>query len=763
MRRFTIYKSPKAQRGEDCTYEKYLEIANAQWLLDLCKRIADTEDADKRGELKKGLPVITWQAAFDGRRVAKEAKPSGLFMLDIDHVDDPFALYREKVCKRIKELGIVYVGKTASCHGLRIVAKCRPNLNTIEECQRWLSSNLNVEFDGVCKDWARCSFLVHDSYTYFMNANEIWQEEPADGEVYSLDGAFKPNLEMEKALDEAASHEEFNNQTEGLFGGPKDYKGIPYERIAHEWMEYTGGEPVEGDRNNRVFKLATRMRYITDFNAATMLRVIPSYGLPNEEMKSIIRSAILQPRAADMPKDMQEVLDRIDKKIKLGEDAEEEIPEIITDTKVLPPMPPVIKQWVEVAPDDFKEAVALCQLPVLGALGSRLRSEYLDGKMHSPSFQVSLEAPQASGKSFLVMLANYELKAVLQHDEIARAKEREYQEKMRAIASTKAKVKPEDLPEKPNVIIRYVPATMSITMLLKRMEGAQGLHLFALAEEIDTVTRAFKRGFSNFSEALRVSFDNSMYGQDYASETSWSGNVELFYNCLFSGTPKAMRRFYPDVEDGLVSRVLFVTLPDQFGKPMPKWEAFSEGQKHIVDLGLERLNEISLVGDEVQPEHVMKMNWLNKAMAEWIKKQQLEAVDQNDRTRDVFCRRSAVVGFRAGMLAWFLWGEAPTPTVRRNVTKFAIWVANCMLNQHLLRFNIESVNSNTNRWENLLKQLPNEFTRAQLEEVARREGVDTSTRDILYKWKLNGCIEAIEKGRGVTNKKIEVKFKKLQK
>lgn len=763
MRRFTIYKSPKAQRGEDCTYEKYLEVANAQWLLSFCKRIAATEDADERGELKKRLPVVTWQAAFDGRRVAQEAKPSGLFMLDIDHVDDPFALYSEKVCKRVKELGIVYVGKTASCHGLRIVAKCRPNLNTIEECQRWLSSNLKVEFDGVCKDWARCSFLVHDSYTYFMNANEIWQEEPAEGEVYSLDGAFKPNLEMEKALDEAVKEEDVSDQTEGLFGGPTDYKGIPYERIAHEWMEYTGGEPVEGDRNNRVFKLATRMRYITDFNAATMLRVLPSYGLPIDEMKSIIRSAILQPRAADMPKDMQEVLDRIDKKIKLGEDAEEEIPEIITDTRVLPPMPPVIRQWVDVAPDDFKEAVALCQLPILGALGSRLRSEYLDGKMHSPSFQVSLEAPQASGKSFLVMLANYELKAVLQHDEIARAKEREYQEKMRAIASTKAKVKPEDLPEKPNVIIRYVPATMSITMLLKRMEGAQGLHLFALAEEIDTVTRAFKRGFSNFSEALRVSFDNSMYGQDYASETSWSGNVELFYNCLFSGTPKAMRRFYPDVEDGLVSRVLFVTLPDQFGKPMPKWEAFSDGQKHIVDLGLERLNEISIVGDEVQPEHVMKMNWLNKAMAEWIKKQQLEAVDQNDRTRDVFCRRSAVVGFRAGMLAWFLWGEAPTPTVRRNVTKFAIWVANCMLNQHLLRFNIESVNSNTNRWENLLKQLPVEFTRAQLEEVARHEGVDTSTRDILYKWKLNGCVEAIEEGRIKGNKKANVKFKKLQK
>ena len=60
---------------------------------------------------------------------------------------------------------------------MRIVAKCLPTVHTIEECQRWLASNLKVEFDGVCKDWARCSFLVHDSYTYYMDAKAIWQDE----------------------------------------------------------------------------------------------------------------------------------------------------------------------------------------------------------------------------------------------------------------------------------------------------------------------------------------------------------------------------------------------------------------------------------------------------------------------------------------------------------------------------------------------------------------------------------------------------------
>lgn len=764
---FSIFHSPKAQKGEICTYERYLQISNDPQLLNLCNLIAAEEDSDKRGELKKKLPVITWQASFDGKRLAKQAKPSGLFMLDIDHVEEPGKMFSEKIASRIKELGIVYVGMTASRHGIRIVARCLPTLKTIEECQRWLASNLKIEFDGVCKDWARCSFLVHDSYTYYMNAKAIWQESPAEGTVYSLDGAYKPNLEFEKALEPTPKNES-TDQREGLFGGPTDYKGIPYERIAKEWLDYTGGEPTEGERNARLYKLALRMRYITDFNEATMLRVMPRYGLPEEEMRSLIHSASSTTRAADLPKDLQDVLQKIDKQIKLGESYEEdELPEIITDTEKVPSLPPLLRQWWEIAPDDFKKPVTLCQLPILGALGSRLRAKYIDGQIHSPSFQVSLEAPQASGKSFIVRLVNYELAQMMESDESQRQKEREYSEKVSEMKMLNIKVnadnKDQILGTKPKGIIRYVPATMSITKLLMRMEAAQGLHLFALAEEIDTVLKAFKRGFSSFSDALRVSFDNGLYGQDYASDNSFSGIIPLYYNTLFSGTPKAMCRFYPDVEDGLVSRVLFVNLPDQFGKPMPVWKEFDGKQKQIVDIALTRLNEITLQGSEVQPEHLMRMEWLNKAMASWVVSQQQEAVRSEDRTRDIFCRRSAVIGFRAGMLAWFLWEEKNTPTIRRNVINFAIWVANCMLNQHLLRFNVKSTHSNVNQWEDVFALLKDEFTRDELEHALASQSVDTPIKQVLYKWRLLGIIEAVEVGRqGKNNKKTTVKFKKIK-
>jgi hypothetical protein len=196
---------------------------------------------------------------------------------------------------------------------------------------------------------------------------------------------------------------------------------------------------------------------------------------------------------------------------------------------------------------------------------------------------------------------------------------------------------------------------------------------------------------------------------------------------------------------------------------MPVWDLFNEEQKRIVDTALTRLNEMTLRGDEIMPEFELKMPFLNKAMQAWITAQQIEAVNQNDRTRDVFCRRAAVIGFRAGMLAYFLYdAKRPTPQIRKNVVKFATWVANNVLNQHLLRFNVVGTGSNINRWEEVLTELKDEFTRLELERVLRKHNIDTLPRQVLYKWKLAGLVEAVEKGRGENGKKTDVKFKKIK-
>jgi hypothetical protein len=637
---------------------------------------------------------------------------------------------------------------TPSQHGLRLVVRMRPEFATIAEAQKWLSEQIGWECDAACKDLARASYVVPKEYVYFLNPGLFT-------EVGVLRQAQEPVLRQaqEPAVGFVPPHDAGDCGSAPAMK-TLSFKGVPLADICHEWLLQTGGEPEEGERNDRLHKLALRLRHITDFNEATMLAVMPRYGLSEEEMKSLIHSACVAQRTS-RPRDLQPVLDKLMQPEQPDNEeddfADEEVVSLNEQINNLDfTLPPLIKQIASTAPDDFVAACVLCQLPMLGTLASKLRAQYLDGRMHSPSFQVSLEAPQASGKSFMTRIAEMLMAPVRARDEEERQKEQEYLEKLNELKVTNVKVtaknRDELLGQKPKGIIRYVPATISITKLLQRLDNARGLHLFALAEEIDTVTKAFKRGFSSYGDLLRVAFDNGLYGQDYASTESFSGLVTAYYNTLFSGTPNAMRRFYPDVEDGLVSRVCFVMLPDQFGKPMPVWGELKEKDREEVMRQLERLDRVSIVENTVQPDHVMDMTFLNKDLKKWLTEQQEEAVRTNDRTRDVFCRRSAVVGFRAGMLAWFLYGEKSTPLNRRRTCAFARWVANQMLTQHLLRFEIDGTGSNLNRWEDVFEQLNEEFAREDVQNILKANGVSSPVRTVLYKWRLLGCIKPTEFG-----------------
>ena len=55
-------------------------------------KLLDGQDPEELSRLKKQLPIITPHACRflgDGKRKSANAVPSGLVMLDIDHIDDP--------------------------------------------------------------------------------------------------------------------------------------------------------------------------------------------------------------------------------------------------------------------------------------------------------------------------------------------------------------------------------------------------------------------------------------------------------------------------------------------------------------------------------------------------------------------------------------------------------------------------------------------------------------------------------------------------
>ena len=174
---FSIYSSVKSQQAQDCTYEKFNEVGVSPIVINLCKAIADELDHDKRSALKKQLPIITFQARFDGPRKNALAQPSGFYIFDGDGIDDPHSFYIANVARRLEELEILYAGMTPSCHGIRLVARMRPEFASIADAQQWLGAQIGWECDPQCKDLARASYAVPHSYVYYLN-RALFEDDP---------------------------------------------------------------------------------------------------------------------------------------------------------------------------------------------------------------------------------------------------------------------------------------------------------------------------------------------------------------------------------------------------------------------------------------------------------------------------------------------------------------------------------------------------------------------------------------------------------
>lgn len=767
---FDIFPYTRATKGQRCDLDAYLRSTTDEHVVRIAKALQTETDPEKRSELKKNLPAITWQASFrDHKRSNANAIPSGLFMLDIDHTDDMTHAVIDKAMSMVDELGIVYIAKSISGKGVRIVALCHKEFTTLEECQRWLAEKLEVEYDAACKDFARLSYCVPQEYVFFCS-NMIFDEKAMPWVRYEVNAPEQPT----RATGQTSIVEQFGEK-EPSVGQERDvqteYHGLALKDIAVEWLEYSGGMPQKGERNQRLYNCAFQLKYICDFDEEALFSALPDCGLSVAERRQIVHSACGGPRSnCTMPKTLQAVIKKMqsDKAVQDIFESEDENalePAIasfadVFATSEVPDLPPIWSHFYKIAPDDFKLATMLCLLPFLGTLASRLRAKYRGREIHSPSFLVTLEAPQAQGKSFIKILDEMCLGKLKEEDAKQRAAEREWREYRKLVKDLGTKLTKKEsqdfMESKPEVHIRYVAPTMSITELLRKMDAANGLHLFAMSTEIDTVYKAQKRDFSNFSDVLRKAFDNDEIGQDYASDSSWSGIVRLYYNCIYSGTPRAVRRFYPDVEDGLISRVLFVTIPDQTFKQTDVFGTFKQKELEDLNYHLERLNAVSVVDGEAQPEHLLKLDFLTRHMMKWVVAQQKFALANDDVTRDTFCRRSAVMGFRAGMIAFYLWDEVTTPTMMRKVKNFATWIANCALRQYLLRFKIEHDTRSTFKFRDLYDQLPDEFDYKRLRALVESMDVRTKPNDIVYRWRLGGRLEEKGSGKNKTFKKVKL-------
>ncbi len=754
--KFGISNNVKSRVVRECTPELLRQALDSPLVARVCAEIEDALEAVRRGEMskddfetlkaarKKMLPVITPHATFrSGRRTNAEAVASGLSMYDVDHIPDPRGYYDEKVRGREAELGIVLAHVTPSTEGLRLLFVIPRAGMAPDEAQRWMSARLgDAAYDGAVKDLARCSFLVPREYVLYLDEERLFA--PAVPPVGTHHGASDDD-----------AHANDTPQTDAPWCVPT-FKGIPYSQIIQQWFKLAGGEPVPGERNDKLHRLASHLRYITDNNEALLLQVMPRYGLSEEEMKGLIHSAC-SAKWYSMPKMLKEALENEERRMKNEESlrneelrikneestAEDENSSFGGEADILHSslpkrLPALIKLLVSRTPDVYKPAVAHAVFPSLGAHLHKVRFRYIDNVEHEATLMNVLMAGTGAGKDCISEPINRIMADIRRRDEDNLRREREWKNEVTSKGANKDKrQRPEGL------IIQEIDADMTNPAFVMRMAEADGHFLYTKLNEIDQfdALRGSGRGGQQF-QIMCLAFDpGNRYGQTRVGAQSVTEKVTVRFNWNASTTIQKGRRYFSKVlTDGPISRINFCTIPErEIGADMPVYgtydAAFDEELRPYIE------NLVKAQGLIECPQAYKLAQKLKEECADFARLSQSRVYENLSFRANVIAYLKACVLYVANGCRWdktfedfIRWSLQYDLACKMEFFGDAIEAA----------MNMPAPDPHKPGRRNLLTLLPDDFSFDQAVRVRQEAGLDAKgTSHMLSQWKLRGYITII--------------------
>jgi hypothetical protein len=711
----------------------YRQLLTENHVEEILTDVKQNKNLDRKKELPVWLPLA--ECFTNGVRKAEDAVASGLYFLDIDEkglTEQLWNKVREE--NLIEEFRIVYFAESAG-GGTHIWAWRTPGLSIEEDIQK-LASRLGVSYDSHVTDLARCCFMVSEQYVKLLDPIVF---EPLTEEQRQLYAQPVVSKVSQTSVNEECSmvcSAEGRLLPTGCKNGQcsmvngqcsMSYKGIPYEKIVQAllWKLGYGDAPAEGERNTALYTMSRYLRFICDFDEQKLFQILPHWGLSDHEVLSTIKSAVGSVRPTDMPSQMKEVLSSLGAAMESGSEPVDDSP----ITPVEDELPGILQDLSDHAPEEFKEATLMAAMPMLGTLATGIQARYRDGKMNSASFIVDIEAPQATGKSFVDNEFELLMDPIIKQDEVEWQKE---------IAYSLAKKNGDDV-ENPCSQIRIIEPNIGVSAFLERALYAKGKHLFTYAPEIETVLKNNKGGaWTEKNDLFRLAYDNKPWGQHRISKDSFSGKVTLYYNMVMCGTPNKCRAFFADAESGLVSRVTPVILPDMVGAKMPHFKVWTKDEEEKV-----KRQCLCLMDEEGEVD----LPLINKAIEEWDEGKRQEYLQTLRYSLDVFRRRAALNGFRAGIIAYLLEGRQET----ERAIQFALWYAERCLHYQLLIYGdkIDALHNGmlTTRASKgnvrYLDALPKEFTKEDLVSLRLSNNESPVVKTIICRWGKEGLIEKL--------------------
>ncbi len=760
--KFGISNNVKSRVVRECTPELFHQAMRSELVAEVCAEIADGLERLRRGELtkeeydtlkaglKKRLPIFTPHATFkNGRRLNADAIPSGLSMYDVDHLPNPRGYWEQKR-QELEARGVmryvVLAHITPSTEGLRLFFIIPAGMD-LAEAQRWMSRQMgDGNYDVSVKDYARSSFVVPEGYVLYLDEERLFNEELRMKNEEWTDAttchAERSETEPKHLTDadgrsfaEAQDDKEGEAPTAPLLrkGGVSEmcFKGIPYSQIIQQWFKLAGGEPVQGERNDKLHRLASHLRYIADNDEALLLQVMPRYGLSEEEMRGLIHSAC-SAKWYSMPRMLKEALNNGELKIENGEwpaDDEDNNSQLSILNSSLPKrLPALIKLLVSRTPDVYKPAVAHAIFPSLGAHLHRVRFKYIDNVEHEATLMNVLMAGTGAGKDCISEPINRIMADIRRRDEDNLRREREWKNEVTSKGANKDKrQRPEGL------IIQEIDADMTNPAFVMRMAEADGHFLYTKLNEIDQfdALKGTGRAGQQF-QIMCLAFDpGNRYGQTRVGVQSVTEKVTIRFNWNAATTIQKGKRYFSKVlTDGPISRINFCTIPErEIGADMPVYgtydAAFDEELRPYIE------NLVKAQGLIDCPQAFKLAQTLKEECADFARLSQSRVYENLSFRANVIAYLKACVLYVANGCRW-----------DKTFEEFIRWSLQYDLACKMEFFgaDIEEAQAaggarNKKGPRNLLELLPDEFTYQDALQVRLQVGMgEKGTQNMLWQW-----------------------------
>ena len=702
------------------TREDWERMRREQWLIDMCRRIANGDE-----KLKAKLPVWTPSCAefADNHRAIKDAlKPLRRLMFDFDQKGHSQEILKESLRLQKEGKWEILLVEESVRKGTHVLITLPEGMSP-QEAQNNFSHDVGFQADPALKDIARCIYMVPESYTLYVG-----------------EGLFLPSTvtvtqsEAKSLMDTKVNETEMLRRDAPLDDTtyPTSYEDIDYKEIIEVLEEQMGGKPDIGSRNNFIFSMACHLRYICNDDPLWIAQVLPDYGEEKQKFLATVKSACLRIQTKMMPRIMKRTLAICRKNSALTTQSQ-------GDTQLPPEMPkvlpPLIRLLVSRTPKIYQSAVANAVFPALGAHLWQTTFRYIDNCLHEATLSTLLLAPTGSGKSCVNVPIDYIMADIRERDRLSMEKERKWKQDMQTKGANKDKKK---RPE--GIVIQEIDPDSTSAAFVQRMADAEGRFLYARMNEIEQLNNLSSRGNTrNVFDLLCLAFDyGNVYGQTRVGTSSVSERVCVRFNYNVSTTIRKGQAFFSRVlTDGPLSRLNMCTIPErEIGAEMPVYGTYGEDFAEELKPYIERLNAARGLIECPEASRLAKV--LMQENADFARLSQ-------SRVYENFSFRANVIAFLKAMVLYVAHGEVWDKTMEDFIRWSLQYDMYCKM--HFFGEAIEEqeyAGERKNRPgpQNLLDLLPEVFTREEAGMLRQRQGIRTGNLTyMLSNWKKRGYIE----------------------